>query len=110
MADADDVPRHVLKFGSLPMLRLVGRTNLMHCELQAMNLADVVHIIAGLHHGHQLPMSIGFFIQCNWKAFHDTYFHQALDSHQAFETLSVVSWSSSRDSLSTVKWFDYALG
>ena len=60
MPDADDVPRHDVKFGLLAVLRLVGRTNLMHFELQAMNLADVVHIIAGLHHGHQLPMSIVF--------------------------------------------------
>ena len=91
------------------MSRLVGKTNPLHCKPHTMNLADVVHIVAGLPHGHQLPMSILSFIHCHWKAFHDTYSHQVLDSHHAFETLSVVSWSSYCDSLSTVKWFDPAL-
>ena len=109
LPDADDVPEPDVKFGVLPMSRLVGKTNPLHCKPHTMNLADVVHIVAGLHHGHQLPMSILSFIHCHWKAFHDTYSHQVLDSHHALETLSVVSWSSYCDSLSTVKWFDPAL-
>ena len=109
MPDADDVQEQDIKLGFLPTARLVGKTNPLHCRNPTMNLADVVSTVAGLNPDGLFSMSILSFIQCHWKLLFDTYSHQVLDSHQTLEDLSVVSWSSCCQSLSSTKWFDPAL-